>query len=122
MERYIDRYPPSEDALRDRNDPRSPVRYGPRRLPVDGEIDLHGYTAEEAETELSQFIARAVVAGWRKILVIHGKGLHAGSSGTLKAVVQRVLAADTRIGATGSPPARQGGTGATWAVVKQSYS
>ena len=45
------------------------------RWVVQGEIDLHGHTRDEARTELSTFITLALDRGWRCIRVIHGKGL-----------------------------------------------
>jgi len=42
---------------------------------VQGEIDLHGHTIDEAHDALSDFIADAVQRGYRCVRAIHGKGL-----------------------------------------------
>jgi len=37
-------------------------------------LDLHGMTAEEAQAEVEQFLTKAVRAGLRCVLLIHGRG------------------------------------------------
>lgn len=49
---------------------------------VDGEIDLHGLTADEAIFHLNRFIEREQRRGSRTLLVVHGKG-----TGVLRKVV-----------------------------------
>jgi DNA-nicking Smr family endonuclease len=59
------------------------------RYPVDGVLDLHGMTQEEAHTALSRRIAAARAAGQRVLLVVTGHGRMSG--GILKAAVPRWL-------------------------------
>lgn len=55
------------------------------RWVIQGEIDLHGHTRDEARAELSAFLVMALEQGWRCIRVIHGKGLGSpGREGVLK--------------------------------------
>lgn len=44
------------------------------RLPIEGRIDLHGMTQEEAFRALQGFMAGAVSSGKRTVLVITGRG------------------------------------------------
>lgn len=41
---------------------------------LDGKLDLHGLTQDEAHKALHIFIGRAVASGWKNVLVITGKG------------------------------------------------
>ena len=41
---------------------------------IDGKIDLHGLTQDQAHRALHIFIGRAVASGWKNVLVITGKG------------------------------------------------
>ncbi len=55
-------------------------------------IDLHGMLAAEAEAEVVRFVRRAHKSGARRVLIVHGKGLHSeGGAGVLRDVVVRAL-------------------------------
>ena len=41
---------------------------------IDGKIDLHGLTQDQAYKALHIFVGRAVASGWKNVLVIPGKG------------------------------------------------
>ena len=43
---------------------------------VQGHVDLHGLTREEAKQEVDAFLRRSRQAGKRCVLVVHGRGLH----------------------------------------------
>jgi DNA-nicking Smr family endonuclease len=43
---------------------------------VQGHVDLHGLTREEARAELDSFLGRSRQGGKRCVLVVHGRGLH----------------------------------------------
>ncbi|MBO7517453.1 MAG: Smr/MutS family protein, partial [Spirochaetia bacterium] len=89
-----------------------------KKLPVDGTLDLHGLTAAEAESSLSIFFAKARKAGWRKVIVIHGKGIHSKEEPVLKKVVMDFIASSPMAGAHGIPGAAEGGSGAVWVAIK----
>ena len=55
-------------------DRRSQERLRKGRLAIDARLDLHGLRQAEAHHRLDRFIAEAVAAGWRCVLVITGKG------------------------------------------------
>jgi DNA-nicking Smr family endonuclease len=54
------------------------------RLPIEGRVDLHGMTQEEAYSLLFTFLNRAHAAGIRYVLVITGKGSSSGGDGILR--------------------------------------
>lgn len=83
-------------------------------------IDLHGLHQNQAEKKLSYFITDCKRRGIRKILIIHGKGIHTtGSDPVLGELVRKFIEADKRCGMSGHPKTKQeGGNGATWVILK----
>ena len=49
-------------------------RVRPGRLDIDGRIDLHGLTQDQALRSLRHFLQMAFASGYRTVLVITGKG------------------------------------------------
>ena len=77
-------------------DKRQADRFRRGQTPIDGKIDLHGRTQQEAHDALRAFISRAHRAGKRCLLVITGKGMTTGGmtaakTGVLKQNVPRWL-------------------------------
>lgn len=62
------------------------------RLPIEGRVDLHGLTQEEAYSLLLSFLSRAHAGGVRYVLVITGKGSSSGGEGVLRRAVPGWLA------------------------------
>lgn len=61
-------------------------------LPVEAELDLHGYTVDEARLEVEDFLCECRAEGLGKVRVITGKGLHSeNQTGVLRAYVKRML-------------------------------
>ncbi len=58
--------------------PRKPVAEpcAPRDLRVAKELDLHGYSRDEALRCLRAFVRAGAAAGHRQLLVVHGRGAH----------------------------------------------
>lgn len=82
-------------------------------------LDLHGFTATEAETKIIAFLEKSKRLGCLKVQIIHGKGLHSkDGEGVLSAVVYKTLQACPIVGKTGTPKERYGGSGATWVILK----
>lgn len=56
------------------------------------ELNLHGYFVEDALMETEKFLRNSKVAGYKKVLVITGKGMHsAGGLARLRPLVGRKL-------------------------------
>lgn len=83
-------------------------------------IDLHGLHQDEAELRLNSFITECKQKGLKKVLIVHGKGIHtSGTDPVLGTLVQKFIERDKRCGASGHPKNKaDGGTGATWVVLK----
>ncbi len=92
-----------------------PSRAEMERTSCDDELDLHGMLQEEAVSSLRYFLRESRLQGYRKVLVIHGKGLHSENRrGVLKEAVQQVLLKDKNIAAWGEAGRKEGGRGASW--------
>ncbi|HBB42533.1 MAG TPA: DNA mismatch repair protein MutS [Treponema sp.] len=83
-------------------------------------IDLHGLTRDEAWARLNGFVSDCIRKNLRKILIIHGKGNHnTNSDPVLGEMVQKFIEQDKRLGTSGHPDRNNGGSGATWVLIKQ---
>ena len=83
-------------------------------------LDLHGLHQDEARMKLDSFITDCKKRGLRKVMIIHGKGIHTqGTDPVLGEVVRRFIESDYRCGTSGHPKNKaEGGTGATWIILK----
>lgn len=111
-----------KDAQREKFDERKKMRDGEyvKKMPPQDTIDLHGLTQEEARKTLNDFVTNARRRGLRKILIIHGKGIHSGAGdGVLSGLVRKFIESDSRLGQFGCADKTMGGSGATWVVVRQ---
>lgn len=91
-----------------------------KNMPIDASIDLHGLTKEQAWTRLDTFTQECIHRGLKKIMFIHGKGNHATSNDpVLGELVRLYIEKNPRLGASGHPSRAQGGTGATWVLIKE---
>jgi DNA-nicking Smr family endonuclease len=57
-------------------DPRELRRLRRGEYPVDGRLDLHGMTVDEARRALEAFVRKRRADGDRLVVVVHGKGRH----------------------------------------------
>ncbi len=88
--------------------------------PIEAQIDLHGLSQKEALRELEYFILRSLANEKRKVLIIHGKGKHSqDEQGVLKPLVAEYLKQCEYVRASGPAKIKDGGAGATWAILKQ---
>ena len=89
------------------------------KLPADATIDLHGLTVAEAETQLHNFFIKARKNGFKKVLIIHGKGIHSKEEPKLKKAVMDFIEHTPAAGKHGVPGASEGGSGAVWVAIKK---
>jgi DNA-nicking Smr family endonuclease len=92
------------------------------RKRTDASIDLHGLNSEEAWTALESFFENSRKNGYEKVLIIHGKGNHWGlvpNGAVLKDLSRRFIESCSFAGESGYCPAREGGAGATWVILKE---
>ena len=89
-------------------------------VPIDRRLDLHGLTAERAESRLAQFIEAAVRDGCRCVLVITGKG-----AGILRGYVPDWLKRQplsSHILALAEARPHDGGSGALYVLLRRKRS
>jgi len=125
LSEWLDRYgAPAAHEARERDTPApggraaGPTQRELEALPVDASVDLHGLRAAEAEERLEAFLRDSAAAGARKVLVVHGKGNHSPDEPVLKAVTRRVLERSPHAGRSGHADKAQGGSGATWVLLR----
>ncbi len=89
------------------------------RWVIQAEVDLHGFTREEAREELAHFLADCLLRGMRCVRIIHGKGLSSpGGESVLKALSRSWLARREEILAFCQAKPHDGGEGALLALLK----
>ncbi len=80
---------------------------------VQGWLDLHRHTQEEARLALAEFLAGARRQGWRCVRIVHGKGLSSPNrEPVLKAKVRKWLQQRDEVLAYCEPRPHAGGSGA----------
>ena len=86
---------------------------------VQGELDLHRLTRDEARDALADFLLDARNRGWRCVRVVHGKGLSSPNrEPVLKGKVRRWLAQRDEVLAYCETPRHSGGGGAVLVLLK----
>jgi DNA-nicking Smr family endonuclease len=90
------------------------------QFPIKAETDLHGLTIDQARKELRSFLAEAIAERIQCVRIVHGKGLRSGPRGpVLKSSVNAWLRRWDEVLAFCSAPARDGGTGAIYVLLRR---
>ncbi|OQY37828.1 MAG: hypothetical protein B6229_07515 [Spirochaetaceae bacterium 4572_7] len=121
MDSFLDMYPPNDDSCLEEVEKPTvrQKRRNYRRMAPQERLDLHGFSIVSAIIELEDFIARCKRRKIEKFLVIHGKGLHSpNGDAILRDSVRNYLHDSPIIGEIGHPSEKEGGAGATWAIIK----
>lgn len=83
-------------------------------------LDLHGYTLDEADKAVKEFLEECQKNHLRKISIITGKGLHSEDGvGVLKDAVTKILNDSDIVSEKNSAPLSAGGSGALWIILKE---
>lgn len=120
---WLDNYLPDSDTIASKDkDTRPPVSGGKsiwlRRSHQDV-LDLHGMTGREAREEISRFMRSMRRRNLRKGLIVHGKGLHSADGSVLAPLVKEYLEMSAEISEFGRAARKDGGSGATWFILRQ---
>jgi DNA-nicking Smr family endonuclease len=104
-------------------DKRSAERLKRGQMAIEGQLDLHGQTQDQAHRALNSFIERAYAMGQRCLIVVTGKGNKPdGSVGVLRTMVPRWLN-DTHLRpmilAFSQARPQHGGAGALYVLIKR---
>ena len=85
---------------------------------VQGELDLHGLSVEEAKLQLRDFLVAALQRNASCLRIVHGKGLRSGPRGpVLRQLVNNALRRTRRVLAFSSARQVDGGTGAVYVLL-----
>ncbi|MHB8254248.1 MAG: Smr/MutS family protein [Acidiferrobacter sp.] len=91
------------------------------QIAIEGELDLHGLTVEQARLAFAGFLHEAFDQGRRCIRIIHGKGLRSEARlPVLKGCVNAWLRQKDEVLAFCSARPEDGGTGAVYVLLKRS--
>ena len=104
-------------------DKRTAMRLRRGQLPIEGRIDLHGMTLEDAYRALDAFLSGARESGKRSVLVVTGKGYRPdGQVGRIRSAVPRWLNEPhnrARVLAFSYAIRRDGGEGALYVLLRK---
>ena len=103
-------------------DRRQAERFRKGKLTIEGKIDLHGRTQQDAHDDLLAFLRRAHTAGKRNVLVVTGKGMTTSKIGILRQAVPRWLNEPTfrsLVLAFDYAEPQHGGEGAIYVLLKR---
>jgi len=89
------------------------------QLPIEAELDLHGYRQHEAIEELKVFLQHALNDRVRTIIIIHGKGYRSRSESILRPLVQNWLSQQPDVLAYCPAQPRDGGNGASYVYLRK---
>jgi DNA-nicking Smr family endonuclease len=91
------------------------------RFAVQDLLDLHGYTAEEADARTADFIKESLMRNLRCVRIIHGRGLKSQHGPVLKGALLNCLSGRYKKNVIAYVTARQcdGGLGALYVLLKQ---
>ena len=103
--------------------------------PLEGRLDLHRRTVEEARDAVYRFLAVCRGRGWRCVAILHGRGVRSPQPGSarglplarenptparIKSYVAHWMQQAPEVIACSSAPPRQGGTGAVFVLLRKS--
>jgi DNA-nicking Smr family endonuclease len=84
----------------------------------DAVLDIHGLTESSAWLSLDRFFSEAKDNGYEKLRIIHGKGNRSQDEPVLLYTVRKYIEKCPFAGESGHEKAVNGGTGATWVLLK----
>jgi len=82
-------------------------------------LDLHGFTADEAAREIDKFLTESFKAGLRKVIIVHGKGIHSSGEGVLSKLTEERVSKHPLAGENSLSKGPEGGSGARWVILRQ---
>ena len=102
--------------------PRVFRRLAQGKYPIEATLDLHQRTVKEARDDVFRFIRSSSRNGFRSVVIVHGRGDRSDDPAKLKSYVAHWLVQLADVIAFHSAPRRDGGTGATFVLIRKSPS
>lgn len=117
LEKWLDAHNiEDKDAQNVNESQRYHINY--KKLKIDERIDLHLLNKEEALKCLEDFFEDAIKKRYKKVLIIHGKGKHSQNEAVLGKMVRKFVENHPNAGKSGYASNAEGGSGATWVILK----
>ena len=102
--------------------PRVFRRLAQGKYPIEATLDLHQRTVKEARDDVFRFIRSSSRNGFRSVVIVHGRGDKSDDPAKLKSYVAHWLVQLADVIGFHSAPRRDGGTGATFVLIRKSPS
>ena len=102
--------------------PRVFRRLAQGKYPIEATLDLHQRTVKEARDDVFRFIRSSSRNGFRSVVMVHGRGDRSDDPAKLKSYVAHWLVQLADVIGFHSAPRRDGGTGATFVLIRKSPS
>ena len=102
--------------------PRVFRRLAQGKYPIEATLDLHQRTVKEARGDVFRFIRSSSRNGLRSVVIVHGRGDKSDDPAKLKSYVAHWLVQLADVIGFHSAPRRDGGTGATFVLIRKSPS
>ena len=102
--------------------PRVFRRLAQGKYPIEATLDLHQRTVKEARGDVFRFIRSSSRNGFRSVVIVHGRGDRSDDPAKLKSYVAHWLVQLADVIGFHSAPRRDGGTGATFVLIRKSPS
>ncbi|MDC7241617.1 MAG: Smr/MutS family protein [Spirochaetales bacterium] len=123
MKDWLEMYPPDRKMGERKEVPDRIITHTRKkelnRMDPQDSLDLHGWTGNEAVRELENFLKRSKRRGLKKVMVVHGKGLHSpGGNSVLRPLVKQYLEKSPLVRDYGRAKSHSGGSGATWILLR----
>ena len=123
MDSLLELYPPDRKMGERKEKPDRIITHTRKkqinRMEPQDTLDLHGWSGSEALKELDFFLKKSKRRGLKKVLIVHGKGIHSpGGESVLRPLVKDYLEKSSLVRAFGRAPGQSGGSGATWIVLR----
>ena len=123
MDSLLERYPPDRKMGERKEKPDRIITHTRKkqfkRMEPQDTLDLHGWSGSEALKELDLFLKKSKRRGLKKVLIVHGKGIHSpGGESVLRPLVKDYLEKSSLVRAFGRASGQSGGSGATWIVLR----
>jgi len=88
------------------------------KIPIEAQLDLHGYRRQEALEQLSFFMRQALDTHLRLVIIIHGKGYRSHGESVLRPLVLHWLSQQPWVLAYCPAQPRDGGHGASYVYLR----
>ncbi len=123
MNTLLEQYPPDRQMGERKEKPDRLIIHTRKkqinRMEPQDTLDLHGWSGSEALKELDFFLKKSKRRGLKKVLIVHGKGIHSpGGESVLRPLVKDYLEKSSLVRAFGRASGQSGGSGATWIVLR----